>query len=253
MFPSSFYSEEKICIYVPNPSYTEDKKFEKGKGKHKIKITGALVASLDPACSRYFSAVSAHTTGEELSNDLATMMCKAIHKYQEVNRELPKRIVIYRDGVSEGQIPYVYEHEVENLKAKLAALYGAPDQLSMAYIIVTKRINTRLFLKGANPPPGTVVDDVITNPLKYDFYIVSQCVRQGTVTPTGYSVLFDTLRLDAGKIQRLTYKLTHMYFNWSGTVRVPAPCQLAHKLAFLISQAIHTSPSDHLSTLLYFL
>lgn len=180
-------------------------------------------------------------------------MIKAIQKYQEWNKALPTRIVIYRDGVGEGQIPYVFEHEVENLKSKLAGIYGSLEQVCLAYIIVTKRLNTRLFLNGNNPPPVTVVDDVITNPLKYDFFVVSQFIRRGTVSPTGYSVIYDTLRLDASKIQRLTYKLTHMYFNWSGTVRVPAPCQLAHKLSFLVSQSIHTSPNQHLESLLYYL
>ena len=32
-----------------------------------------------------------------------------------------------------------------------------------------------------------------------------------------------------------SYKLTHMYYNWPGTVRVPAPCQYAHKLAYQVS------------------
>ena len=25
---------------------------------------------------------------------------------------------------------------------------------------------------------------------------------------------------------RLAYKMTHMYYNWPGTIRVPAPCQV---------------------------
>ena len=132
-------------------------------------------------------------------------------------------------------------------------MYGSPDEVKLAFIVVTKKINTRFFCRGENPPPGTVVDDVVTDPSKYDFFIVSQYVREGTVTPTGYNIIEDTLGLDADKIQRLTYKLCHMYFNWSGTVRVPAPCQYAHKLAFLVSQSIHQSPDTSLETLLYFL
>ena len=34
---------------------------------------------------------------------------------------------------------------------------------------------------------------------------------------------------------QISYKLTHMYYNWPGTVRVPAPCQYAHKLAYQVS------------------
>jgi aubergine-like protein len=36
---------------------------------------GAMVASLDRSFSRYFSAVSHHSTGEELSNDIALNLC----------------------------------------------------------------------------------------------------------------------------------------------------------------------------------
>ena len=60
-------------------------------------------------------------------------------------------------------------------------------------------------------------------------------MRQGTVNPTSYNVIKDTSGLKPKHIQQLTYKLTHLYYNWPGTVRVPAPCQYAHKLAFLVS------------------
>lgn len=52
---------------------------------------------------------------------------------------------------------------------------------------------------------------------------------------------------------RLAYKLTHMYYNWPGTIRVPAPCQYAHKLAFLVGQSLHNDPSLKLSDRLFFL
>ena len=59
-------------------------------------------------------------------------------------------------------------------------------------------------------------------------------MRQGTVNPTSYNVIKDTSGLKPKHIQQLTYKLTHLYYNWPGTVRVPAPCQYAHKLAFMV-------------------
>lgn len=218
-----------------------------------FEFPGAMVASLDTNYGRYYSAVSSHSSGEELSHDLSLNLIKAIKQYKDINNMLPKRIVIYRDGVGEGQIHYVVKNEVADVKAKLQSVYENPEDMKLAYIVVTKKINTRLFYNGQNPPPGTVVDDVITDPSKYDFLIVAQQVGQGTVTPTAYNIIEDSSGLEVDKIQRLTYKLCHMYFNWSGTVRVPAPCQYAHKLAFLVSQAIHQQPSTFLETLLYFL
>ena len=60
----------------------------------------------------------------------------------------------------------------------------------------------------------------------YDFFLVSQKVRQGTVTPTHYTVVHDSSTLKPDHMQRLAYKMTHMYYNWPGTIRVPAPCQV---------------------------
>ena len=67
----------------------------------------------------------------------------------------------------------------------------------------------------------------------------------------------------------VSFKLTHMYFNWPGTVRVPAPCQYAHKvmstlqllsslissfqLAYQVGEHLHKEPSKKLSDRLFYL
>lgn len=91
------------------------------------------------------------------------------------------------------------------------------------------------------------------NHFRYDFYLVSQAVRQGTVSPTCYNIIHDDLGLSPSKMQILTYKMCHLYYNWSGTTRVPAVCQYAHKLAFLVNQYIKSTPNGALDNQLYFL
>ncbi|XP_049868005.1 piwi-like protein Siwi [Pectinophora gossypiella] len=221
----------------------------------KDKSYGAFVATLDKQMSQYYSTVNAHTSGEELSAHMGINIASAVRKFRERNGVLPSRIFIYRDGVGEGQIPYVHSHEVAEIKKKLEEIYaGAP--VRMAFIIVSKRINTRIFVdrgRGDNPRPGTVIDDVVTLPERYDFYLVSQCVREGTIAPTSYNVIEDTTAFVPDKVQRLTYKLTHMYFNNSSQVRVPSVCQYAHKLAFLAANSLHSQPHYSLNETLYFL
>ncbi|XP_045768793.1 piwi-like protein Siwi [Maniola jurtina] len=224
--------------------------------RSKEKSFGAFVATLDRQMTQYYSSVNAHTSGEELSAHMGFNIACAVKKYRERNGVLPGRIFIYRDGVGDGQIPYVLSHEVAEIKEKLTEQYGGVE-VKMAFIIVSKRINTRVFIdtgrSGENPRPGTVIDDVITLPERYDFYLVSQNVRDGTIAPTSYNVIYDTSGLDPDRIQRLTYKLTHMYFNCSTQVRVPSVCQYAHKLAFLAANSLHVAPHYSLSETLYFL
>jgi aubergine-like protein len=228
--------------------------------KDKSKSYGAMVATMDLKTNqKYFSAVTAHTNGEELSNNFSFNITKALTEFQKEHNTLPQRILIYRDGVGEGQTNYVYEHEIGNIRATLDKIYRAqggtqedPGYL-MTFIVVSKRINTRFFNGTQNPQPGTVVDDIVTLPERFDFFLVSQSVKQGTVSPTNYNILYDNIKLSPDKLQKITYKMTHLYYNWTGTLRVPAVCQYAHKLAFLVGNHIHCSPSNILEKQLYFL
>ena len=105
-----------------------------------------------------------------------------------------------------------------------------------------------------NPLSGTVVDDVVTLPERYDFYLVSQSVRQGTVNPTSYNIICDEVpNMTPDRYQQFTYRLTHLYYNWPGTVRVPAPCQYAHKLAQLAGEHLHAFPKQKLCDTLFYL
>lgn len=137
---------------------------------------GALVATMDIKAgnNQFFSAMNRHENGEELSNSLAINMGKAVLQFKQINGSLPSRILFYRDGVGDGQIAYVSQHEVENVKNALKKIYEQHGQseVRFLYIIVTKRINTRIFFDGRNPNPGTCVDDVITCPEKYVFTII---------------------------------------------------------------------------------
>ncbi|XP_035684511.1 piwi-like protein 1 [Branchiostoma floridae] len=136
-------------------------------------------------------------------------------------------------------------------------------------IVCKKRISARFFMadKGgylSNPTPGTTISASVTRMYEDEswsnFYLVSQSVRQGTVGPTHY-VVIENESTSEGKtipvqmLQKITYKLTHLYFNWPGTIRVPAPVQYAHKLAFLAGQHLHRDLRyDHqLADLLFFL
>ena len=85
-----------------------------------------------------------------------------------------------------------------------------------------------------NPIPGTVINSGVVENNIYDFYLVSTGSRQGVVSPTHYTVLYDDIKEEEEKIQLLTYKLCFTYYNVSGSIKVPAPIQYAHRLANLV-------------------
>jgi aubergine-like protein len=217
---------------------------------------GAFVSSTNPPLTKWFSKTSFHHNDDEMSAHFASNMKDGLKVYHQVNGRWPERIIVFRDGVGDGQIPHVHAMEVNQVKT--AILDVAEEPLKLTFIIVSKRINTRFFWKQgpgplANPPPGTIVDTVVTRPERYEFFLVSQSVRQGTVAPTNFNVVEDTSGWRPQHHQQLAYKLTHLYYNWMGTVRVPAPCQYAHKLAYLVGTSLHKEPHAELSSNLFYL
>lgn len=222
-------------------------------GKRSI---GALVASLNQSMSRWFSRCVLQHKGQEIMDGLKSCLTGALKDYLKFNNCLPSRIIVYRDGVGDGQLHSVVNFEVTQIMDSIKSM-GQDYMPKLSVVVVKKRINSRFFAhingKVSNPPPGTVVDTDVTRPEWYDFYIVSQAVREGSVAPTHYNVVYDTSGLKPDHMQRLTYKLCHMYYNWQGIIRVPAPCQYAHKLAFLVGQSIHREPNVKLDDLLFYL
>ncbi|KAB0348414.1 hypothetical protein FD754_013271 [Muntiacus muntjak] len=173
----------------------------------------------------------------------------------QVNHCLPEKIVVYRDGVSDGQLQTVASYEIPQLQKCFEAFENYHPK--MVVFVVQKKISTNLYLAAsenlATPSPGTVVDHTITSCEWVDFYLLAHHVRQGCGIPTHYVCVLNTANLSPDHMQRLTFKLCHMYWNWPGTIRVPAPCKYAHKLAFLSGQILHHEPAIQLCENLFFL
>jgi aubergine-like protein len=213
-------------------------------------------ASMNQNFTRHYSRVTFQDQGQEIIDTLHILMAESLRRYFALNKALPQRIIVYRDGVGDGMLGAVLDHEVSQFYSAFADI-GETYKPKLAVVVVKKRIHTRIFASDRgqmqNPLPGTVVDSVVVHPNWYDFFLVSQSVRQGTVTPSHYHVITDDTGLNPDQMQTITYKLCHLYYNWPGTIRVPAPCQYAHKLAFLVGQSLHKDPGTKLANSLFFL
>merc|ERR1719334_1772844 len=194
---------------------------------------GGFVASMNRTLTRYYSRPTRQHSHMELADGLKTCMMAALKEWKDKNdNQFPEKIIFYRDGVGDGQLEAVSKHELEQINQRFITQQGS---------------------QFANPPPGTIIDSDVTKPEWYDFFLVPQSVRQGAVTPTSFNVIWDNTGMKPDHMQRITYKLTHLYYNWPGTIRVPAPCQYAHKMAFLVGQSIHKDPSLELGHKLFYL
>ena len=73
---------------------------------------------------------------------------------------------VFRDGVGDGQIPYLLDHEIAALENLFSSI--GMEGIKFTFLVVNKRINSRFFKHNGggptNPPSGTIVDDIVTLP-----------------------------------------------------------------------------------------
>ncbi|KAM7028575.1 piwi-like protein 2 [Acridotheres tristis] len=214
-----------------------------------------FVASMNHILTKWYSRVVFQMPHQEIADSLRLCLSQALKRFYELNHSLPMKIVVYRDGVSDPQLDTVLKYEVPQLQKSFHTFQNY--QPSLVVVVVQKQLSTNFYcLTGeelVSPPLGTVIDHSVTSSGWQDFFLLAHHSRQGCSVPTRYICMWNTANLSSEHLQRLTFKLCHLYWNWPGTIRVPAPCKYAHRLAFLVGQVLHHEPSAHFSEQLFFL
>ena len=123
--------------------------------------------------------------------------------------------------------------------------------IDLMIIITNKKCVTRYFkTQGQNlqsAGPGTIVTETIVDKSKFDFYLVSQQVKQGSAQPTHYKVLYtDFMPAQPEHIFELTYKLCYLYYHTNAGIKIPAPVQYAQRLSKLVGEKINAKGGPEL-------
>ncbi|KAH8105885.1 argonaute-like protein [Cristinia sonorae] len=199
----------------------------------------ALVANVDANSAKYIADCRVQASRQEMIEDLEAMTKSMLEQYMGYRRMVekqkllpPKRILFYRDGVSEGQFRQVLDIELPRIKRACESLNIDPK---ITIIVVGKRHHVRFFPKTSNEGDkrsgncfaGTVVDRDITHPIEQDFYLQSHAGLLGTSRPAHYNVLYDENNFQADGLQQLSFALCHVYARSTRSVSIPAPVYYA--------------------------
>ena len=218
----------------------------------------AFCASMDKTFSRYYNRVVYQKKSDEIILCMKQLIKDSITAFQKLNGSYPNHVIYFRDGVLESTEREIQTKEIKDINEAYAEVTSEPlGNPRLTIVVIDKRITQKFFSieaknKLQNPPPGTLIDNTIVSKY-YDFYLIAQNVTRGTATPTHYKVIFDNSTLPAETLQELVYSQCFAYMNWSGAIRIPAPCQYAHKLSSFISQHINDEPVKPLRNHFYYL
>jgi hypothetical protein len=197
----------------------------------KGKRTGvAMVATINDSFTDFYNKeeIIKEENKEQLQFCISSFIEQAIVAYSKKNKNAPKGIVIYRQGVSLQQKEY--------LKTEIAEIDFAckTKNILYYYVLVNTKTTFKFFEKAgnrfSNPGSGLLVIDGVTNRNFFEFYIQPQEVTQGSATPTCFHVAYGDMNFPEF-IAKFTFDLCHIYSNWQGTVRIPNVIKAAEKLS----------------------
>ncbi|KAJ6614026.1 argonaute-like protein [Mycena sp. CBHHK59/15] len=210
-----------------------------GAGTNGRPSFAALVSSVDSNAAKYVTTSRVQTSRQELITDLKEMTEDLLKLYMSYrgkvekvppSSQAPKRLIFYRDGVSEGQFQQVLDHELPLIREACKELKIKP---TITLVVVGKRHHVRLFPmndrdadRSGNCPAGTVVDRDIGHPTEFDFYLQSHGGLLGTSRPAHYS----ENNFSADSMQALSFALCHVYAGSTRSVSIPAPVYYADKV-----------------------
>ena len=220
----------------------------------------AVVASINTNCGQWPGEVFLQNRRQEILSNLANVMKNRLNLWREKNNlRYPESIIVYRDGVSEGEHRKVLTTEWAAIRQALREI-GQPN-VPVSIFIVGKRHHTRFFpieekdmTANKNPFPGLVVDRDITNRREWDFFLQAHDAIKGTARPAHVFVLLDQNKFKVDELEQLvchwemvfsflgetdtwadlggkqTHNLCHLYGRATRAVSLPAPVFYAHLL-----------------------
>ncbi|KAI8949427.1 ribonuclease H-like domain-containing protein [Xylaria longipes] len=210
-----------------------------------------MVASIDSKLSQWPGTLRIQDMKrEEMVSGLKLMLKSRLQLWKSLrnSKTYPENILVYRDGVSEGQYATVLQQELPQLREACKELYPPKDQARdiprMTLIIVGKRHHTRFYAtkeadadNSGNPKAGTVVDRGVTEARTWDFFLQSHSAIKGTARPAHYVVLLDEIfrhryskrpgKNIADELQMTTQSLCYTFGRATKAVSYCTPAYLA--------------------------
>ncbi|KAJ3616489.1 hypothetical protein Zmor_011879, partial [Zophobas morio] len=206
-----------------------------------VSSVAAIVGSINETNTIYASHIftqyknKAELLSEEGIHDALDKLLPAYASQH--NKQFPRRIIIFRDGVSDSQFEQVVDQELQHFRKALSTHY-ARELPKLALISIQKRNRVRLFMEDGgnrvigNPVPGLLINDLLPRPDIHNFFLNSHVALQGTSKPVHYALLCDEIGLSSDLLRLFVYTECYNFPRSTTAISHPSATRLAHLAAF---------------------
>lgn len=227
-----------------------------GSAENSPSIAG-VVANVNDEAGQWPGSLRCQKGKAEMVQGLTEMMLERLDLWQKHNKKLPNKIIIYRDGVSEGQYNLVIQDELPSIQEAFRKRYGDPNKWpKVSIIVVGKRHHTRFYptnqgsadQKNGNPLPGTVVDRGVTDHYLWDFWLQAHKGLQGTARPAHYVVIKDELSFTQDQLEKFTHKMCYLFNRATKAVSICPPAYYADLICERGRMYLYSTLNENQST-----
>ena len=229
--------------------------FHPGPGSPMQHSLAGIVASYTKCFTKYYQQAIAQPQNsaefkrkEEITEAVYDAMIYFFGRWLRECNGYPDNVIVFRDGVSEGQFDKV---RIVELNQIYRAMETKGFKARVTFITVQKRHHFRMFERDSdgkvgNPKPGTVIDTDVVHPQRFECYLNSHHALKGTSKPCHYCVLHNECDLSSDVMQQIAYYLCYLCARCYKPISIPIPVKYAHLVAELASKSLESAMRNNL-------
>ena len=206
--------------------------------RFKDKIKYHISASYNQNLNKFYNDYKSTNIKDNHTEALLFLLKNALDHFSIYNnKNLPENIIIYREGnYSDLSNDKFVKNEINEIEKLFKGNYKENYKPNLTIFNVNKKTNLKFFEKleknsYKSVPIGTCIDDEVTTPDLFEFYL--QCIEyeKGTSIPVQYLCLFNNNEeLTMTDFEEITFNQSYYRWNSSGPCRIPVALANAEEM-----------------------
>ena len=206
--------------------------------RFKDKIKYHLSASYNENLNKFYNDGKSANIKENHIDTLLFLLKNALDHFSKNNKNtLPETVIIYREGMyNDLSNDKFVKNEIIEIEKFFKGNYRENYKPKLTVFNVNKRTNLKFFEKlekdsYKSVPIGTCIDDEVTTPELFEFYLQCMEYEKGVSIPVQYLCLFNNNEdLTMTDFEEITFNQSYYRWNSSGPTRIPVALANAEEM-----------------------
>ena len=200
--------------------------------KTKDKIKYIVSSSYNPRFNKFYTDSKISDNKENQIDTLLLLISNSLNYYKSVNKDkLPETIIIYRQGGNDIWCEKLIKNEIPEIEKFFSGktsegCYKENYKPKFTIFSVNKKTNLKFYQKHdldyKTVPLGTCIDQGVTTPDVFEFYLQCMEFEKGGASPVQFLCIFNNNeKISMTDFEKITFNQSYYRWNSSGPTRIP--------------------------------